>query len=747
MRKPHILKANETGTLPRYRIYCDSESRVIDLKHIPYLMVACFIDDRYEKENWKEYEAGEINNFWYEVAAFGGKEKKSIYIYGHNIAYDILVTGGIPALLTCGFCVTSFFEKGTTFILTMRKQEKYVNKKGEEKTKVFKTLNFISTTNYFNMALGGDKGLGKVFGMDKLEFDYLEGSIDEAKIYCKRDVEIIKTATETFIEFISNNRLGTLARTTPGQAFNAFRYRFMNEEIFIHDNERGIELERAAYTGGRVECWKIGEFTGEFYGYDINSMYPFVMQNNLYPVKLITVRKRNTIEEIKTFLQDYYIIGEFTVKTDRPIFPLILDDNLLFPVGEFKTVLSTPEIIFALENNLLVEVGEIAAYLKGDIFSEYVKFFYSERLKAKAENNAVYDLLFKLFLNSLYGKFGQKTEQWELIGTAPPEVIKAEEVINTETGLREAYKIFGGSVFKRQQEKEAFNSFCAVAAHVTAFARMELWKYIEIAGPENILYMDTDSLFTTKEGSLRLEAAGVVDDTELGKMKLEKIDNNITINAPKDYIFAGTVKTKGIKKGSVKVTDINDLEELARKMKIDKEDLPDRVYNNQQWPRFNTFIRAGNLSSYYNISRTKVISGYYNKGWTLESGDVLPFICEVVLGENSIKTFEDSYIMEGKFLKDPSQAERIAKKYKKYFDLDQAKEYQQIIIKEERELRKQIRKAVMNLGGVNDPDYEYLPRWCKRKTGKGLDFLAAEVTAQGYPVEDAEGLYELITSN
>ena len=744
MRKPHILKENKTGTTPRYKIYCDSESRVIDLKHYPYLMEACFIDDRYQAENWKEYE-GNFKNFWHDVAAFGGKEKTAIYIYGHNICYDLMVTGGIPSLLEKGFVVTSFFEKGTTFILTMRQQEKYISGKGEEKIRVKKTLNFISTTNYFSFSLAA---LGEIFGMEKLEFDYENGTIEDAKIYCKRDVEICKMAMETFINFVESNNLGTLANTTPGQAFNSYRHRFMKEEIFLHDNENAFRLERAAYCGGRVECFRIGEFTGDFYGFDINSMYPFVMKNFRYPVKMITVRKRNTLNEVKGFIKEFGLIGEFTVRTEKPVYPLKLNENLIFPVGEFKTVLSTPEIIYGFENDLLIDVGEIAAYYMEDIFSDYVEFFYRKRLEAREEDNKVYDLLFKLFMNSLYGKFGQKSENWQRIGDAPPEIIEAKEIVNIDTGEREAYKIFGGSTFKRLKEEEAFNSFCAIAAHVTAYARMELLKYIELSGWENVYYMDTDSLFLNKEGADRLEAAGVINAKDLGKMKLEKVDNVITINAPKDYIFAGTVKTKGIKKGSKKIEDEKELTELALKMRIDIKDLPGRIYNNDQWPRLNSFIRAGNLSSYYNIKRTKIITGYYNKGWLLEDGEVKPFIMEMVLGENSLIPFHESpYIMEGKFLKDPTQARRIEKKYRKSYGIDPEKEYQQQFYKDEKELRKQIRKAVMNLGGVNDPDYEYLPRWCKRKTGKGLDYLAAEITAQGFPVEDAEGLYLLITEN
>lgn len=742
MRQAHILKDNKSNQLPRYKVYIDTESRVINLKHYPYLAIACFIDTRYRKENWTEYENENIKNLWKDIANFGAKEKGSVYVYGHNVAYDLLATGGIPALLEEGFHVTQFFEKGLTFILVMRKTAVYKDKKGEEKEKVLKTLNFVSTTNYFSFPLAT---LGEIFGLEKLGFDYDEGTLEEAKIYCRRDVEICKKATETFTNFVIENELGTLAKTTPGQAFNAYRHKFMKEKIFLHDSAPGFEVERKAYYGGRVECFKIGRFEGNFYGYDINSMYPHVMNTNRYPVKLISVRGRNTLNEIASFIKNYGVIGEFTVKTEKPVFPLKLDNNLIFPVGTFKTYLSTPEIKYGLENNLIMAAGEVAVYEMENIFTDYVKYFYEKRLEAKKQKNKVYDLLFKLFLNALYGKFGQKSDNWQRVGDAPPEVIKAEEIINIETGEREVYKIFGGSIFKKGEEEEGFNSFCGIASHVTAYARMELLKYIELAGWENVLYMDTDSLFVNAEGSQNLERAGVVDSKILGLMKLEKHDTKIYIKAPKDYEFAGEKKMKGVKKGSEQVTDENILSELALKMNVRVSDLPERIYSNIQWPSLYTFIRAGNLSNYYNIRRTKILAGYYNKGWVLEGGNVKPFEMQLIYDSNVITRWENTSYCQFAFLEDPEQITRIMKRYKYYYEQDPEEFYQQMLEHERYKMQKEIRKIIMALGGVNDPDYEYLPRWCKRKKGNPLDVLADEVRERGFPVNNADELYDLIT--
>ena len=139
----------------------DSESRVINKVHYPYLVQACFIDDRYNRRNWKTYEEEKVADFWRMLQTMG-ERKIQVYIFGHNLGYDIIATGGIPVLCDEGFRVTNFFEKGITFILQMRNRKNILLERGR-KTKTVKTLNFISTTNFFPSSLAK---LGEVFGLE-----------------------------------------------------------------------------------------------------------------------------------------------------------------------------------------------------------------------------------------------------------------------------------------------------------------------------------------------------------------------------------------------------------------------------------------------------------------------------------------------------------------------------------------------------------------------------------------------------
>lgn len=719
MRKAHVLSENRSKAKPRYFVFFDSEARVDPetLQHNSYLICAVFCDMRYQKEHWKDY-LNNLSSFWEDVANFG--EKRPVYVYAHNMGYDLIATGGIPVLVANGYTVTSFFEKGMTFILQASRYIEQKDKDGNNVRGKKKTVNLISSTNYYPQSL---KQLGDIFGLPKLEFDCQYGTLEEAIPYCRRDVEICKMAVERFISFVTDENLGVLAKTTPGQAFNAYRHRFMTVPVYLHDNQEAVALERQAYSGGRVECWRLGKYTGAFYGYDINSMYPYVMRKYDYPVRLLTHRPRLSVPELQAFISNgACVIAECHIKVDRPYVGTKLEQNFLFPVGDFWTTLCTPEIAYLLAKGMIMEVGAFNLYEGANIFKDYVDYFYSRKVQAKTAGDNIHQNLYKLFLNSLYGKFGQLSEEFIRWGNADPTLVKTEEVWDADKKKMTTVKIFGGSVFLSQEQGESFNSFCAISAHITAYARMTLLHYIELAGWDNVLYMDTDSLFVTEEGSRNLIEAGAVDPNELGKMKLEKQSDMITINAPKDYVFAHETRRKGISKNALQIND--------------------NTWEVVHFPGLNTFIRQGQLSKFYNVKHIKKLTRQYAKGWLLDNGKVMP----LELADNAILPWENTVYAEQGLVpwNIPEQEEIIRKKFKESFAGTEEKftaQYQRQLVEEE---AKKIRRLIREEGGIFDPDYEYLPRWAKRRAGRRLDELVLSLQEAGFPVNGADDVYNLI---
>lgn len=515
--------------------------------------------------------------------------------------------------------------------------------------------------------------------MKKGEYDHAKGLTEDAIKYCYQDVNILETAMISFINFVKDEQLGVFKITAAGQAFSAFRARFLEEEtIQIQRKVEVIKVERGAYAGGRNEVWRRGKFVQKLYYVDINSMYPFVMSINNFPIKFKTIRKKCSIEQLKSFIkQGFLVCARCNLKTKERIY-FKNEERLLFPIGEFETVLSTPEIETALKRKHLVSVTDVCVYEKGNIFAEYINYFYTKRLEAREQEDDVRTLLYKLLMNVLYGKFGQKNYNWEKIATADPDVIRTEHVTLCG-GKRETYKTFGGGVFVRRElpdgQAESGNSFPAIAAHVTAYARMELWKCIEIVGKDSVFYMDTDSLIVDEKGFKRLKKKGLIDDKKLGALKLEHEIFDVDIRGCKDYCFSYYAEKDndelGIKKGDIiKEDKIKGVNKNAMK-------ISDGKYIVSIWRGFSKYINKGSLDGYENDVIIKELARNYTKGIITQNGEVKPFTYEknknVVYEQDNkiiidLGVLRDAYKMLYKDEKEESTKLEIKKEIKKIND-------------------------------------------------------------------------------
>jgi len=704
------LTRSKKVEIPENIIYFDSEARVemddtqyidqvlagdtVEKEHDTFLICACF--SRRSRDRWEDYHGKNFKRRFWRAVDTWTQEGRKTWIMAHNAKYDTLAAGAVYWLVRMGYKVISFSDDNP-FLMKLHKPGKT---KG-------KTIMIVSSTNYYKNSLAE---LGDIFGLPKLEAAF-NAPLAEAITYCRRDVEILKLAMDHFIEFITREDLGNFAQTIAGQSFMSFRHRFMQHDIYIHADPRALAIERAAYSGGRTEAWIMGPAPEKTFVLDVNSQYPAVMLEHIYPVMLKTIRNRLDLDTAAAMIRDgLLLVGECEIDTPDPIFP-VKAGRLIFPVGRFETTLTTPEISAGISRGIIRGMKNVCVYEGERLFAGYVDYFYNARLQAKAAGDRVHDLMYKLFLNSLYGKFGQRAVDWEMVGEAPPDVVSVEQIFDINTGTRRTVKIFGGSVFQSIRKEglaaESANSFPAIAAHVTAYARMLLWSFIEIAGYQNIYYMDTDSLFVNAAGLDRLQSAGAVDPSRLGALKLEK-EGELIVHGVKDYIFNGKEKIKGISKNAIRISET------------------DFIVN--QWASLSTMIRDGKTDGYKNMLVKKHLSRQYQKGNVMPGGWIAPLILD-----------------GGIFAPDP-QAENYAQLRGEYCpdEIAQEQQQQREAARLDQEQRKAARRLIVQLGGVNDPDYENIPRWARRKNGYTLGELLQELAGEGYPLPDSEALYEFI---
>jgi hypothetical protein len=395
---------------------------------------------------------------------------------------------------------------------------------------------FLDSMNYCKLSVAK---MGEVIGLPKIERPSFIGKLpttpEEIKImedYNLKDSEI----TFKFMKFLNKafEDLGaTVKNTIASTSKTLFTNKYLQEKYFRHDEETLLEIFKAYY-GGRTEALERGYIQNYNY-YDFNSLYPSVMFKEKYPnPNTLRVTQANTNE----YINDYEGVSEVNIfiphDTTYPLLPVRHDEKVLFPTGHIRGSYTHVELREAMKQGaVLTRVHKTYYYLETCTpFKEYIGDLYALRNRYKAEGSPL-EIIVKLFMNSLYGKFGQK-------------FIDKDNFIHQNAITKEdldRYSHFDriGDYFRVTANRTRPANFCIPiwACYVTAYGRIKLQKAMQECNP---VYVDTDSLITKKE---------LPCSRELGDLKLEMTIKEGVIVRPKFYGLlkdddSGYIKIKGL---------------------------------------------------------------------------------------------------------------------------------------------------------------------------------------------------------
>jgi len=592
VRKYHKLTALKTNSNRFTNVYVDTEtkSHKIDqtTENLEFLLGVAELR-AYNTDLTTRYQDDlmfdNIDIFFDWLVKYNQRYKKML-LYAHNLDFDFTVLDTLHKLTNRGYRVDYFVVDNYAFIIRFKHDKS--------------TIEMIDSMMILRASI---KDLGSMLKLPKLKIPTVdENNKQDMFVYCKRDVDVLRESLENYFRFVRENDLGSIAKTVPSQAMIAFRHRFYSNNIIIHGNKNIDEKELYSYHGARAEAFFIGSLENQkIYYLDVNSLYPYVMHENEYPIEYLGSVQNPSVSQLKQALDKHCVIAKVDIETDEPFLPFSTE-KLIFPVGRFTGWYSTPELLYGLENYNILKVHEMLLYKKAPLFKSYVDFFYGLKSKYKSEGNDIYYYLTKLFLNALYGKFGQRNTEY----------VKEYEDHTVDFGIRYIFDpvrndidyeiIIDHVVYKKGERETAENSFIAIASHVTAYSRMYMWQLMKRAGLENIYYMDTDSLFVNETGKTNLR--DYIDDYRLGALKIEKESSTMMIRAVKDYTFDQRDVIKGVKGNSEKVDD--------------------NTYITKQFTRFKTNLKNNNLNIIQITDNVKRLTRNYDKGQVTESGRVYP---------------------------------------------------------------------------------------------------------------------------
>ena len=252
---------------------------------------------------------------------------------------------------------------------------------------------------------------------------------------------------------------------------------------------------RPYYFGGRVQCFDVGSFYGDFKYVDINSAYPFAMKERHWHGSQYMQSKVLPEQENGSWFAHVRARSHGALPWRDEADP---NQKLYFPDdGKSRDYFATGwEIKTGLETGTLT-IDKVHTVFKPVFtadFSEYVEKFFAMKAKADADlkknpndKDAEARRQFaKLMLNACYGKFGQDGRDFEKFSLQPfggwPE---GEGWMPYETVMEDLM------MFSKPDPIDRFFNV-PTAASVTGYVRAYLWEAINQS--ERPLYCDTDSI-------------------------------------------------------------------------------------------------------------------------------------------------------------------------------------------------------------------------------------------------------------
>ena len=315
----------------------------------------------------------------------------------------------------------------------------------------------------------------------------------------------------------------------------------MNQLMKFHGREFQMKIGAQSHDktfrsqfffGGRVQCFESGIIHKPFKIYDVNSMYPFVMKNFRHPMGASDIDR--TVNKDTAF-----IVAEGRQTGPHGSLPIRnRQGGIDFTEAYGTFAMSRHEWDAAEQTKTFRPTRVIKTYGFDEwiSFGEFVEHFYNARMKAKADDDKIHLLFYKLILNSAYGKFAQNPDNFQdykiTHGQRLPEPWQEHFIHNEGEYV----------IWKKGVERHSYYNV-AIGASITGAARSVLIHALSTSN--GAIYCDTDSLIVTGEFPARLE------ETELGAWKLEASGDRIAIAGKKLYAcFDGDKCVKKATKGA-----------------------------------------------------------------------------------------------------------------------------------------------------------------------------------------------------
>lgn len=382
--------------------------------------------------------------------------------------------------------------------------------------------------------------------IDYTSHDHLpEGSSlsDEEIEYIKGDVQIVAYAVDYF------HKQGLDKMTIGSCALNEYK-NIISKKAFdrYFPEPKFHEDVKQSYRGGFT--YLNPKFAGKTIGngivLDVNSLYPSVMYDSLLPyaTPIFFVGRYEQDDFYPLYTQ--MLSCQFKIKPGK-IPTIQIKYSMYFAGNEYLTSSGDEEVILCLNSvdlKLFFDHYDVynLEYISGwkfkgtrGLFRDYIDKWSNNKIQAKKDKNHGLYLISKLFLNSLYGKFGTDNKARSKI-----PYLDEDDTVKYRIG----------------EEEEKNGIYVAMASFITSYARLKTISAAQTitdnynAGKSKIqfVYADTDSLHCVSD-DFSLPEGLDIDPTRLGAWDHEANFRKAKFLRQKCYIEQHIIDEEEYQKG------------------------------------------------------------------------------------------------------------------------------------------------------------------------------------------------------
>lgn len=615
-----FYKLNKESVINNEFVTMDIETITINNKVTPYLINSYTRggDGRHHLNSYNENENELFKDFIAKlISQVSSFDSKKVYVYAHNLStFDgVLILkhlfkfGKVKPILHNGRIISiTFIYKYNGIIRTIIFKDSFLMLPSSLR-KLCEAFNVESSKGYFPFHLNDITYTGVFPKYDywtditnnewnnlKANFGQRMWSFKSESIkYCELDCVSLHEVLIKFNDIIFNkfNININSALTLPALAMRIYKTQFMPNNTIYQLLGKAEENIRNSYSGGAVDVYiphnratldnifkNIKGLFIKLYYYDVNSLYPYIMAKFDMPIgKPIFFNG-----DIRKYDSNAY--GFFYCKITSP-------DNIKHPLlqrriktsngmrtiaglGSWIGWICSTEMDNAMKYGYTFEILKGYEFNKGNIFEEYVLKMYN--LRQEYIKGHPMNLIAKLLMNSLYGKFGMKLVSTEILmydystdegqkslhedidcwGLSIQDFVKIDDYFLIIRNTRLSYKY--------NEELDMFHGQdinIAIASAITAGARVHM-SYFKNNPDFRLYYSDTDSAIIDRP------LPSFMVGSKLGQLKLEHTIDKAVFLAPKVYGLVDVngneiIKIKGVTGEVASKLTINDLEELLIK--------------------------------------------------------------------------------------------------------------------------------------------------------------------------------------